>query len=307
MVLCVSPSQQLDELYDHLARLAVPSPDCLGQPEVDFWQVSLRELRGSSLQGVSELAERAEALALKAKSASRLESQALWKVWVEGALERGAGRAHRYTKGLTPDTPSEVLHKGVVCDTPDSLMAAKAETWQQFWCKPRDQVLELREDILNLLPEARRQQQSWPELSMSDLEWAIKKTPVKTGLGFDQLSPSMLRSLSEEGKRHLLLLLRRMERELMLPAQALLNLVALIDRPDGGDRPITLLPMLYRLLIRMRRHRIGEWDSARAGHWDAAVKGSGALEATYNSELDTGLAILDGKQVAGALLDMAKL
>eukprot|EP00972_Heterocapsa_arctica_P046916 6925992-Heterocapsa_arctica.AAC.1 len=61
-----------------------------------------------------------------------------------------------------------------------------------------------------------------------------------------------------------------MELELMLPAQALFNSVALIDKPDGSDRPITLLSMLYRLLIIMRRSFVSQWDADEAGPWDAA-------------------------------------
>eukprot|EP00972_Heterocapsa_arctica_P092199 13599013-Heterocapsa_arctica.AAC.1 len=74
-----------------------------------------------------------------------------------------------------------------------------------------------------------------------------------------------------------------MEEEVMLPAQAPYNSVALIDKADVGDRPITLLSMLYRLLIRVRRSYISKWDADEAGPWDYAVKGSGALEAAYSS------------------------
>eukprot|EP00972_Heterocapsa_arctica_P034083 5017719-Heterocapsa_arctica.AAC.1 len=92
--------------------------------------------------------------------------------------------------------------------------------------------------------------------------------------------------MPKEGKSELVQLLSSMEEELTLPAQAMYNSVALIDKPDGGDRPITLLSMLYRLLIRARRSYITKWDAEKARPWDSAVAGSGALEAAYSSELE---------------------
>eukprot|EP00972_Heterocapsa_arctica_P096553 14245376-Heterocapsa_arctica.AAC.1 len=57
-----------------------------------------------------------------------------------------------------------------------------------------------------------------------------------------------------------------MEEDIILLAQAMYNSVALIDMANGGDRPITLLSMLLRLLIRARGSYITKsegWGWAR--------------------------------------------
>ena len=110
---------------------------------------------------------------------------------------------------------------------------------------------------------------------------------MNTGLGFDKLQPSMLRSLPQEGDLQLLLLLRRMEADMTLPFQLMLNLIALLDEPDSSVR-------------------LDAWDASQAGPWDAAVRGSGALEAAYDSELSMEMDHLGGKTTAGGLLDIAK-
>eukprot|EP00972_Heterocapsa_arctica_P109697 16150786-Heterocapsa_arctica.AAC.1 len=78
---------------------------------------------------------------------------------------------------------------------------------------------------MELLEPAKQQLATWPRLDQDMVNKAIANTGLKTGLGFDKLSPRLLRELPPEGKRALLLLLTGMESELMLPAQSLFNAV----------------------------------------------------------------------------------
>ena len=64
--------------------------------------------------------------------------------------------------------------------------------------------------------------------------------------------------------------------------------------------------MLYRILVRIKRSNLSEWDALTAGEWDYAVVGLGAEAGTYEEELACELAVLEGKVVAGGLTDMAK-
>ena len=44
-----------------------------------------------------------------------------------------------------------------------------------------------------------------------------------------------------------------------MPVQALLNLIALILKPQGGDRPIALTALWYALWTRIRQPYMKEW------------------------------------------------
>ena len=69
------------------------------------------------------------------------------------------------------------------------------------------------------------------------------------------------------------------EELMVLPIQALVNFIALIPKPTGGDRPIALTTLIYALWTRIRQPYIREWETERAGFWDDAIRGSSALRA----------------------------
>ena len=55
------------------------------------------------------------------------------------------------------------------------------------------------------------------------------------------------------------------DREMCLPWQALLNLIALIPKPAGGDRPIALTTVIYAVWVRIRQPMLRQWEEAKAG------------------------------------------
>eukprot|EP00973_Karenia_brevis_P080386 11152854-Karenia_brevis.AAC.1 len=63
-----------------------------------------------------------------------------------------------------------------------------------------------------------------------------------------------------------------------------------MGRPQGGTRPIALMPMLYRIWTKIRKPYIQKWERANAGPWDAAVEGSSALRAALVSMFGNELA-----------------
>ena len=91
--------------------------------------------------------------------------------------------------------------------------------------------------------------------------------------------PGEAAHLPEEAYDDLADLLNACERCLAWPIQVLLNLVALLMKEDGGDRPITVTTWLYALWATARGEPVLEWDNARAKHWDTAVRGSTSLKA----------------------------
>ena len=80
-------------------------------------------------------------------------------------------------------------------------------------------------------------------------------------------------------------LLNHIEKRGTWPRYILYNLVVLMGKPTGGTRPIALMPMLYRVWIKVRRPHISRWEKYHAGPLDAAIRGSSALRAAIGSQL----------------------
>ena len=85
-----------------------------------------------------------------------------------------------------------------------------------------------------------------------------------------------------------------------------MNLICLLPKPNGGDRPICLATLLYVIWSGIRSPGVKTWDAERAGHWDDAVRGSSALRAALKRRILDECAVLHGKCTAGIYWDVEK-
>jgi len=174
-----------------------------------------------------------------------------------------------------------------------------------LWSKHQEQFEELNDAIQNVIRLA-RDGDELPEVTPADLPRAIKSIKKDTALGPDHLSPKELRRLPNEGVEALLHLYRQMEKGICVPEVFKQALVALLGKPGGGERPIALMPMLYRVWMRLRKNLVTGWDDKKHEFWDTAVKGSSPLQATYRRLCMDEMAVLQKSSVASCLWDMAK-
>ena len=100
----------------------------------------------------------------------------------------------------------------------------------------------------------------------------------------------------------MVLQLTALERTMVLPEVQAEAWVVLLDKPDGGDRPIALLPFLYRVLLRCRKKELDTWNLAYDAPWDATAKGRGAEQAAMEDELEIEAVILSGDSAAGTFI-----
>ena len=84
-------------------------------------------------------------------------------------------------------------------------------------------------------------------LTGAQLRAVNRRERKNAGLGGDAWSPEALALLPDEAWDDLASLLNQCEQTGTFPLQLLANVVALIPKPDEGERPITLLPYLIRL------------------------------------------------------------
>ena len=63
------------------------------------------------------------------------------------------------------------------------------------------------------------------------------------------------------------------------PHQSFISINSLLGKPDGGVRTICLTPMLYRMMCRIKKQHIRNWENENIQSYDTACKGSSALTA----------------------------
>eukprot|EP00973_Karenia_brevis_P014474 1972678-Karenia_brevis.AAC.1 len=76
--------------------------------------------------------------------------------------------------------------------------------------------------------------------------------PIGTGLGCDNVSPRAMSRLPDTLLNALGRILRRCEKLGRWPRCVCLVLIVLLAKPDGGRRPIGLLPTVVRIWARAR-------------------------------------------------------
>ena len=123
------------------------------------------------------------------------------------------------------------------------------------------------QDAFDRLQEALRTTPKPVPQKMATLRFVLKTCSVSAGQGPDHQVLRHWAFLPDEGLRCLLLIMGMMENG-SLPIQALMVYVGLMPKPAGGERPICLTAMLYRLIMRLKKVLLSEWDEKFAGFWD---------------------------------------
>eukprot|EP00959_Pyramimonas_sp_CCMP1952_P084773 1772903-Pyramimonas_sp.AAC.1 len=79
-------------------------------------------------------------------------------------------------------------------------------------------------------------------------------------MGADRTNPRWWRELPQEGLLHLTFPLNLAERNRCWPEQVLVNIVQLMYKAAGADRPITLTQAPCRVWSRIRRWHVADWS-----------------------------------------------
>jgi hypothetical protein len=182
-----------------------------------------------------------------------------------------------------------------------------ADLWGDTYWEAKPEVEEVEPEwMADVKKVAIAEQEERQQISTFQVQHGTKEAPTKSGVGGDQWSAKAWSNLPIEGKAELAGLLRDCEQALKWPRSVLLIIVAMIAKPGGGQRPISLTAALYRLWARIRRPRIAEWEDGFVGFWDTAVRGSSPLRAALLRELFGEICTTLGVPVANLLWDMEK-
>ncbi|CAE8616817.1 unnamed protein product, partial [Polarella glacialis] len=214
-------------------------------------------------------------------------SKTSFRVWLAVQLKTGGARAiHALTKQALHKNAAEMLDEQMVWgQNPIERLDHKAKQWQQRW---NDDPLGNATDLTwldTVEAAAQRAVVDMSPLGLKHLKSSVKASPARTGVGTDQWRVKDWQRLPDEAHADLLQLLNASEAALNWPSQVVNNLIAMVPKPQGGERPITLTSALYRLWSRMRKFIMSSWEEEHHGFWDTAIRGSSPLRAALVREL----------------------
>ena len=106
----------------------------------------------------------------------------------------------------------------------------------------------------------------WPDIELlktitrQEMMEALRIFPAETGLGWDAIHPRALTRISDDLFDELLSILATCELTGTWPKAVGMNIICMLPKPDGGYRPIGLLPTLPRVWMKARRRLTQEWE-----------------------------------------------
>ena len=133
---------------------------------------------------------------------------------------------------------------------------------------------------------------------------ARKTFPNHTAIGVDALRPRRISMLPTEAIEALAVIFNFSEAAGVLPVEGA-NIVFL-PKPTGGERPIGILPTLYRVWCRCRRPLAHQWESQHARDYFWAAAGRSSSQAVHLQGVRLEAARAEGSSAAALLTDLAK-
>eukprot|EP00974_Lingulodinium_polyedra_P040327 3872768-Lingulodinium_polyedra.AAC.1 len=189
-------------------------------------------------------------------------------------------------------------------------MEIRVGEWRSRWCRGKQGHAEKLRSLMREVASAekdRRKTQGYEELFPSDsaLVSTLGLFPAATAATAVGFSPKEVASLPVEARDGFRSILNRIHKELQLPLTDMIALICFLGKPTGGERPIAILGLCYRVIMARLRPRSAAWCEKRAGHWDTAIKGCSALQAGLARSLGADVANLLGDEAVLALWDGA--
>ena len=146
------------------------------------------------------------------------------------------------------------------------------------------------------------QREFFTDLAPELIPLAAATFPGDTGLGEDNVAPRALERLSREAITALAALFLAFERFGDWPA--LLNLIVLLPKAEGGFRPIGLSPTEIRIWFRVRLLTMKNWEKQNEMDSVYGGPGMGAQKAAFQIAVVAETAALDKIEFGVGLLDL---
>ena len=251
-------------------------------------------------------------MAAVSKRIVRAEARRETRKWVDKCLEGAASAGHKFVKGGSGapievmDVPCTLVDEVPTYVTdPNEAVEIRGRKWHELWGRDDAQY----EDLTRMMNKERLaciDEDAEQQVCMQQVEAGIKKCSADTVPGTDGWTGREFRMLPEAALQELANLMTDINRWVSWPAQVLDNIIVLLRKAVGGERPICLAAGIVKLWEAIHFGTVDEWESSRAGFWDDAIKGSSALRAAALRRLEAETATLLGEEFCFVLWDAEK-
>ncbi|CAK0797341.1 unnamed protein product, partial [Prorocentrum cordatum] len=228
--------------------------------------------------------------------------------WVHDAAAGSAKMAHAYTEAAERSHIEDILeHEGQVVSHPQRLVDLRKGAWQRIWTRDARKADQIQGALGKLRTAALEQENALEPLGKDVVGSAIQHLRRNAGQGADWWRAPELKAMGAQGLMDFAQCLRNCEERAAWPWQFHLVLELLLGKKPGigGERPIGLMPMPYRIWSAARRPIIATWSKEAAGFWDTAVAGSSALRVATHRLMRAEAAVQMGFHAAGTFYDAA--
>ena len=312
--------------YEHQLEVSDPA---LGDAKVEFqrWHEELKFEHFRDKNAAAELAAFAEGTAAREEAAASTRSVLNHRRWLQEGAAKGLGRQHKMSRTATGWIPSRIGRDTEVDEENDEAWEDASITQQA--ATPTHQVEGSAKSPMGSQREVDEQRQAWgvqwdtgqprrqpnwpttvlsqiPDLTVSMLTAACMTFPSGTGLGWDAIHPRALTRLPRRLLMQIILCLMAAEVTGEWPQLVGWVVIVLLPKPDGGRRPIGLLPCLPKIWSRTRRSIAAEWEKRNSRDFLYGGAGKGSEVAAWRQAARAELAALDHKSYAQGLLDLVK-
>ncbi len=220
---------------------------------------------------ISELRDNVATLEAKHTAEADAEEKRQWKEWVAEGIDKGAGRAHAYTKTPNAWAPTVVeLPEGGTSAAIDELMDGQRRKYSEMWRPAAHPFRYDWEDLSEL-----------PRMTPDRLREVAASFSSRTSTTFDGFHPRELGHLSDGALEALAALYAAAEVAAIWPRQISLVVAALLPKPKGGYRPIGMAPAAYRLWSKARRVEADAWERQHERPYFSASKNNGPLDTVW--------------------------
>ena len=268
----------------------------------------LRRIRSMHDNIITVMIEDAEVRAKKAQGKRKRQISARVNAWVADVCAGNMKKAHQFIKaeeGFRNDV-FESQGGEEMQDLVD-VMGTKETRWGDQWTQESQERIEaLKKAMKDVVQKAKDEKYKMERPVLKEVRKLLHCLKDDRKLGLDHWSPKEWRELPDDAIEGLIDILMLIEEKVALPVQILINLMALLPKPQGGDRAVTLASLLYVLWTTVRGEEFREWDEGRQKHWDGAIKGSSALKAAIRRRMFDEVEVVLGGFVAGTYWDMDK-
>ena len=187
------------------------------------------------------------------------------------------------------------------------MVRLKAEPWYTRWSRDLLERATAIAAALVKIKEAALEADPIPKFKGAVIRQSLTLLTSTRAVSLDNQCGYDLKGLPLEAFDDLGLVYDKVVEEGIWPMNKSFIPVSLIPKPDGGDRPIGVTPLMVALFLKSRTGFVLTWDEAAMDFWEDAIKGSSALRAGLYRRLTDECSCALGLDTASIYWDVEKL